>query len=40
VGAVERGEDWIGCGGYYTGVFEKPWLEIPPTQHLVTMRYI
>ena len=40
VGAVDRGENWIGCGGYYTGVFEKPWLDIPPTQHLVTMRYI
>lgn len=40
VGAVDRGENWIGCGGYYTGVFEQPWLDIPPTQHLVTMRYI
>ena len=40
VGAVDRGENWIGCGGYYTGVFERPWLDIPPTQHLVTMRYI
>ena len=40
VGAVDRGEIWIGCGGYYTGVFERSWLDIPPTQHLVTMRYI
>jgi predicted ester cyclase len=39
-GAVDRGEEWIGCGGYYTGVFEKPWLDIPPTRQLVTMRYI
>lgn len=40
VGALDRGENWIGCGGYYTGVFERPWLDIPPTHHLVTMRYI
>jgi predicted ester cyclase len=39
-GAVDRGEHWVGCGGYYTGVFEKTWLEIPATHHLVTMRYI
>lgn len=32
-------EQWIGAGGYYTGVFENPWLDIPPTRHLVTMRY-
>jgi predicted ester cyclase len=30
---------WIGCGGHYTGVFERPWLDIPPTGHIVTMRY-
>lgn len=40
VGGVDRGEHWICCGGYYTGVFERPWLAIPPTGHLVTMRYI
>jgi len=32
-------ECWVGCGGYYTGVFEEPWLDIPATRHLVTMRY-
>ncbi len=31
--------DWIGCAGYYMGVFEKPWLDIPPTRHVVAMRY-
>lgn len=40
VGAVDRGEHWIGCGGYYTGVFETPWLDIPATGQLVTMRYV
>ena len=39
-GAVDRGEHWVGCGGYYTGVFERPWLGIPATRHMVTMRYI
>jgi predicted ester cyclase len=31
--------DWVGCAGYYLGVFERPWLDIPPTLHPVTMRY-
>ena len=31
--------DWVGCGGHYLGVFERPWLDIPPTKHLVAMRY-
>jgi len=39
-GALDRGENWIGCGGFYTGVFESPWLDIPASGHLVTMRYI
>jgi hypothetical protein len=34
-----NGDNWVGCGGFYTGVFEKPWLDIPPTQHAVAMRY-
>jgi predicted ester cyclase len=33
------GGDWVGCAGFYTGVFEKSWLDIPPTRHPVTMRY-
>lgn len=39
-GAIDRDAHWIGCGGYYTGVFEHPWLDIPATRHVVTMRYI
>ena len=31
--------NWVGCAGYYTGVFEKHWLDIPPTQHAVAFRY-
>ena len=30
---------WVGCAGYYIGIFECPWLDIPPTLHPVTMRY-
>ena len=32
-------DDWVGCGGFYTGVFERSWLDIPPTQRPVAMRY-
>ncbi len=34
-----NGDNWVGCAGFYTGVFERPWLDIPPTQHAVAMRY-
>ena len=33
------GMDWVGCAGHYLGVFEQPWLDIPPTQQLMAMRY-
>ncbi|MDC0738657.1 ester cyclase [Cognatishimia sp. SS12] len=38
-GADEDGADWVGCGGYYTGTFLAPWLDIPPTGHQVAMRF-
>lgn len=31
--------NWVGCGGHYVGVFEKPWMDIPPTYHAIAMRY-
>ncbi len=34
-----NGDNWVGCGGFYTGVFEQPWLDIPPTQHMISLRY-
>ena len=34
-----NGANWVGCCGHYMGVFEHPWLDIPPTQHAVFMRY-
>jgi len=38
-GPDEAGADWVGCGGYYTGTFVAPWLDIPPTGHQVSMRF-
>jgi len=38
-GPTERGDDWVGTGGYYTGVMTGPWLDIPPTGHQVHMRF-
>lgn len=34
-----NGGDWVGCGGFYTGTFVAPWLDIPPTGHQVAMRF-
>ena len=31
--------NWVGCCGYYTGCFSKPWLHIPPTGHQFAMRF-
>ncbi|MEL7298410.1 MAG: hypothetical protein AAGJ86_12180, partial [Pseudomonadota bacterium] len=33
VGGERDDRLWIGCGGYYTGVFDRPWLDIPATRH-------
>lgn len=38
-GPDQDGADWVGCGGYYTGTFLAPWLDIPPTGHQVSMRF-
>ena len=38
-GPTEHGDDWVGCGGYYTGTFVGPWLDIPPTGHMAHMRF-
>ncbi|WP_415921614.1 ester cyclase [Tateyamaria sp. SN6-1] len=38
-GPTPEGADWVGCGGYYTGTFAAPWLDIPATGHLVHMRF-
>ena len=33
------GQDWVGSAGYYTGLFERPWLKIPPTYHQISLRF-
>ena len=38
-GATPGHADWVGCGGYYTGTFLAPWLDIPPTGHQAAMRF-
>ena len=38
-GKDAEGARWVGCGGHYLGTFVKPWLDIPPTGHLVHMRF-
>lgn len=38
-GPTPHGDNWVGCCGYYTGSFEKTWLDIPPTGHQVAMRF-
>ncbi|WP_298839033.1 ester cyclase [uncultured Roseobacter sp.] len=38
-GTTPEGADWVGCGGYYCGTFSAPWLDIPPTGHMVHLRF-
>jgi predicted ester cyclase len=38
-GEDAQGAHWVGCCGQFLGTFVAPWLEIPPTGHLVHMRY-
>lgn len=38
-GACGQGGDWVGCCGYYTGTFTKPFLDIPATGHQAALRF-
>lgn len=38
-GETEQGASWVGACGYYCGTFSKPFLDIPPTGHMVSMRF-
>lgn len=39
IGSSAETGNWVGTAGYYIGVFEKSWLDIPATKHPVVMRY-
>lgn len=38
-GSTERGDEWVGACGYYCGTFTNAWLDIPPTGHMVSLRF-
>ncbi|GFE62989.1 ester cyclase [Litoreibacter roseus] len=38
-GRDQGGQTWIGCCGYWTGTFRKPWIGIPATGHQAVMRF-
>ena len=38
-GEDQAGAAWVGCGGHFVGTFAAPFLDIPPTGHLVHMRF-
>lgn len=38
-GWTEKGAEWIGACGYYTGTFANAFLDIPPTGHIASLRF-
>lgn len=38
-GETERGDAWVGCCGYFCGTFKSPWLDIPATGHIASLRF-
>jgi predicted ester cyclase len=38
-GPTAQGSNWVGCCGYYCGTFDRPWLDIPATGHMVSLRF-
>lgn len=38
-GDDDQGDSWVGCCGHYTGTWQGPFLDIPPTGHQAAMRY-
>jgi len=38
-GVDDHGATWVGCCGHYVGTFAAPFLDIPPTGRIATMRF-
>jgi predicted ester cyclase len=38
-GPTVQGANWVGCCGFYCGTFDKPWLDIPATGHMASLRF-
>jgi predicted ester cyclase len=38
-GPTAQGSHWVGCCGFYCGTFDKSWLDIPATGHMVSLRF-
>ena len=38
-GPTAQGSNWVGCCGYYRGIFDRPWLDIPAMGHMVSLRF-
>jgi len=38
-GQASDDSQWVGCCGYYTGLFSQAWLDIPPTNQHVSLRF-
>ena len=38
-GSDQNAANWVGCAGHYVGRFMRPFLGIPPTGHIASVRY-
>ncbi|MEM8554783.1 MAG: ester cyclase, partial [Pseudomonadota bacterium] len=38
-GESQPGQNWVGCAGHYLGTFRKPWMKIPATGHIASIRF-
>ncbi len=38
-GQTAQGHHWVGCCGFHMGTFVRPWLDIPPTGRVASLRF-